>query len=93
MGQLLSFPNRLRHGVMEAETPAPEAAEAKLDTMAKKLGMALDLLDRMAAKLEQMNRLLPTNLKLRFEKQQLEVLDQINQAHLKVAPLADFSKD
>jgi hypothetical protein len=91
MGELISFNSRLRHRALKAGPTA--SVEATSDSTAKQLALAVDLLDQMAAKIDQMNRLLPTHLVARFEKQQLEVRDQINQAHLKVELLSGFSKD
>jgi hypothetical protein len=92
MGELFSFPSRLRHGVMEA-VRGPRAAKARLNTITKEPGTALVPLDQMAVKIEQMNRLLPIHLVSRIERPQLEVLDQINQVRLTVASLSGFPKD
>ena len=92
MGELISFPDWPRHGVMKPGTDV-EAAEANVNSMTRKLATTVDLLDQIVAKFEQMNRVLPTHLLSRFEPQQLQLRNQIKQAHLKVALLPGFSKD
>jgi hypothetical protein len=92
MGQLILFSVAPIYSRIAAETPKIETAKEAVGSMTNGLETALDLPDQMAAKMDQMQGLLPGGLKSGFGKRQRKILGQIDLVRSKAASFTDFSQ-
>ncbi len=92
MSRILQFPNQTRSKAMTVE-PDAEVLAARLNSTPEALRKAIDLLDQMQSKIEQMHHMLPARIAPGFEDQQLEISNKIGLIRSEVASISIILKD
>lgn len=90
MNRILKFPKQ--RNATETE-PNVNYLTAKFLLATKGLKEALDLLDLMQAKIDQMCRMLPENAASPYENQQFAIVDEINRIRAEVASISNLFKN
>jgi hypothetical protein len=91
MGKLLLFPVLPIQSRISAETAKMEIVAEKYDAVTNEVATALELLNQMAVKVEQLQSLLPSRFKSDFGKRRGWLLGQIDLARSKTASLTHYS--